>query len=138
MYLLDTDIYTLYLCGNTNVDFRFKQVKSIGVHISEVTVSELLKGRLATVKNAGLIGGERLVSAYNLLSLQVAALQDINIVPYTLAAEAIYSTYDTKVRRVGTNECRIAATTQTLGFTVVTANARHFDAIGCAHENWSV
>ncbi len=50
----------------------------------------------------------------------------------------IYSSYDSKIRRIGTNDCRIAAIAQTLGFTVITANARHFDAIGCAHEDWSI
>ncbi len=50
----------------------------------------------------------------------------------------IYSSYDSKIRRIGTNDCRIAAIAQTLGFTVITATARHFDAIGCAHEDWSI
>ena len=77
--------------------------------------------------------------AYGLLLKTVRDLQDFQHLLYTAEMEALYQAWPAVVKRVGTHDCRIAATAIIYGFTVVTGNTRHFEAIpGVTVEDWSV
>ncbi len=65
----------------------------------------------------------------------IAAFQ---ILPYTDEAEQLYQSWTAKQKRVGPNDCRIAASAILAGFTVVTCNGKDFSTIPeLIWQDWS-
>ena len=57
---------------------------------------------------------------------------------YTPEMEALYQSWLAAVKRVGTRDCRIAATAIVLGFTVITANLSDYQPIpNVQTDNWN-
>jgi predicted nucleic acid-binding protein len=66
------------------------------------------------------------------------ALQFFQVLPYTIQSEHIYQSLATKVKRIGTQDCRIAATACFKGYILVTINVVDFKRIGIAPvEDWT-
>jgi tRNA(fMet)-specific endonuclease VapC len=60
------------------------------------------------------------------------------IVPYTPEADSVFQTFPSGVKRVGTNDCRIAATAIANNLTVVTRNTRDYAKIpNVKFEDWT-
>ena len=54
-------------------------------------------------------------------------------------AERLFRSWPAAVKRVGANDCRIAASAVVRGYTVVTCNGKDFGRIpGVAFEDWTV
>ena len=68
----------------------------------------------------------------------IRSLSALQILPYTDEAEQLYQSWTAKQKRVGPNDCRIAASAILAGFTVITCNGKDFSAIpGVAWQDWS-
>ncbi len=66
------------------------------------------------------------------------ALSSFQILPYTDEAEQLYQSWPAKQKRVGPNDCRIAASAIVAGLTVVTCNQKDFSTVpGLVWEDWS-
>ncbi len=66
-------------------------------------------------------------------------LRQFQTLPYTEADEDLYQSWSAAVKRVGTRDCRVAASAINRRLTVVTANLRHFQQIpGVQAVDWSV
>ena len=142
MYLLDNDTYSQFQQGHERITRRILSMPCGSPWLPAVLVEEQLRGRLAVL--AGLnptrrADALRVPQAYDLLLKTLRDLQDFQHLPYTLEMEVLYQSWPAAVKRLGTHDCRIAATAIVHGFTVVTCNTRHFEAVpGVTVEDWSV
>jgi tRNA(fMet)-specific endonuclease VapC len=140
MYVLDTNIVSSLLDQrrkNLNLSRRILAEAPEHLFVSLITVEEIISGGLSSVNRARQT--PIIVSKYKDFGWLFDTLHQFQILPYTSAAEQIYRAMTTRQKRVGTQDCRIAATAMALGYTVVTANTTDFYNIGgLAVEDWTI
>ena len=95
-----------------------------------------LQGALASVQK---VKRESFVTkAYQYFEDLFTALHRFQILSYTPKAENIYQSLPAKIKRIGTQDCRIAAIAKAYEFTVITVNVNDFISIGIANvEDWT-
>ena len=137
MYLFDTDIVSLVKHGHRNASARVAATPPEQRFISVVTVEEVLRGCLADI-NASTRNISRLIAAHDRLQDMQAYLSEWKVLPFDhVAAHQCTDLLKRKVR-VHTHDLRIAAIALSRGFTVVTANMRHFEKVpGLDVEDWT-
>jgi len=141
VYALDTDTLTLHFRGHPQITRRVLSAPQNSLWLPAPVVEEQLRGRLSTLSglNATRAADSRkLPQAYQDLLETAHALHGFQHLAYTPEAEALFQSWPTAVKRVGTRDCRIAATAIVHGFTVITCNLSHFQTIpGVKLEDWS-
>jgi tRNA(fMet)-specific endonuclease VapC len=140
VYLLDTNIVSTLLDQRRSNQFlahtTLKQ-PSDRLFISIITVEEMMRGELGGIHR--LRHRPNVVTVYRAFEGLFEALHRFQIVSYTTEIEQIYQSMSWEQKRVGTQDCRIAATAMSHGFTVVTANTSDFYKIGgVAVEDWTI
>ena len=135
-YLLDTDSASLAFRGNERVRTRIRQASMPGVWLSSIAAEEIMRGAL------GSISANRdkatAITAYELFSWSLEAVCEYRIYPYDKQAARVYASFSAQVKRIGTQDCRIAASAIAAGWIVVTANQKDFSRIpGVQFEDWS-
>lgn len=140
MFLIDTDTLSAALAGtNPILTRRILETLPSKLFVSIVTIEENLRGRLDYVRKCEQAKNQKgLSESYDLLQRTIEQVTQFQVAPVDEAALAIYQTYPASVLRVGKQDCKIAATAASRGWIVITRNARHFDRIGVAHEDWTV
>jgi tRNA(fMet)-specific endonuclease VapC len=139
MYLFDNNTLKLYLAGEPNTVRRVGEYPK-QIFLSSVAAEELLVGRMD--------GTNRARSSRTSLCLPqahqnfVRSLEDdLRLLPlfvYSDEAEQIFQALPASVKRIGPQDCRIAAQAIAHGMIVVTRNLRDFTAIGAPCDDWSV
>ena len=134
-YLLDADSASLALNGNERVRSRIR-AQAPSVWLSVIAAEEMTRGAL------GLINKNRdkasLTADYNFFTRLLNYFCEYRIHPYDTQAALIYATFSAQVKRVGTQDCRIAASAIAAEWVVVTANRKDFTQIpGVQFEDWS-
>ncbi len=137
MYILDTDTYSNLLRGNEAIQRRVSQSPSGSVYICAITPEEMLRGRLDYINQLRTRKDSRLSFAYDLLLDIVRELNRISILRYDDDADKIFEAWPAATKRIGSQDCRIAATALANGFKVITANISHFSKITDQYEDWS-
>lgn len=139
MYLLDTSIVSNFLDERRfypQLTAKILNQPPESIFISIITVEEILQGALASVQKTK--RKPSVVVAYQYFEELFSALNRFQILDYTASAELIYQSLPAKVKRIGTQDCRIAAIAKANKFTVVTVNVNDFVAIGLADvEDWT-
>jgi tRNA(fMet)-specific endonuclease VapC len=139
MYLLDTNIVSLLISERRNNLNLLQQVlakEPEHLFVSVITVEEILSGSLSVVNR--LRHAPTIVNKYQEFHEVFEALQPFQIVLYTAAADQVYRSMTAQQKRVGTQDCRIAATAIALDYTVITANTADFMKIGGVRlEDWT-
>lgn len=133
-YLLDTDSASLAFEGNERVRRRIRQAS--GVRLSSIAAEERVRGALNLIhKNRDKAS---LPAAHDFLIRLLVDICNYRIHPYNEEAARIYASFPAQVKRVGTQDCRIAASAIASGWIVVTANQKDFSRIpGVQFEDWS-
>ena len=138
MYLLDTSVVSNFLDERRyypQLTTRILNQPSEQIFISIITVEEILQGALASVQKAK---RKSFIKAYQYFQDLFSALHRFQILSYTSEAEAIYQSLPAKIKRIGTQDCRIAAIASANRFTIVTVNANDFVSIDLANvEDWT-
>ena len=132
MFVLDSDTTTLFFHANQSVVRRVFSQPPGAVLLPAITVEEQLRGRfsfLSSLNPTRAADRLKVPLAYTLLLETVKRLQQFQHLPYTADMEALYQSWPASVKRIGTRDCRIAATAIVTGFTVVTCNLSHFQLI---------
>jgi tRNA(fMet)-specific endonuclease VapC len=136
-YLLDTDIFSLFLQNDPNV------VRSVVAHLSNpmavsiVTVQEVWDGWAAAIAQAKT--ADRLAATYARLTETINELRNWSVVTFPVGAVARYNSLKKQKLNVAGNDLRIASIALEIGATVVTRNSRDFSRIpGVVIEDWSV
>ncbi len=139
MYLLDTSVVSNFLDERRYYPQLTAKILSQPpeqIFISVITVEEILQGALASVQKAK--RKPSVTKAYQYFEELFLALNRFQILPYTSAAEKIYQSLSAKTKRIGTQDCRIAAIASTNSFIIVTVNVDDFVSMNLADvENWT-
>ena len=131
MYLLDTSVVSNFLDERRyypQLTARILNQPPEQIFISIITVEEILQGALASVQKAK--RKSSVTKAYQYFDNLFSALHCFQILSYTSEAEVIYQSLPAKIKRIGTQDCRIAAIASTNDFTVITVNVNDFVSIG--------
>lgn len=140
MYLLDTSIVSNYLDERRTSPYLTDKILTTPpeqIFISVITVEEILQGALGSIQRVR--KKSSVINAYQSFEELFKALHLFQILPYTSEAEQIYQSLSTKIKRVGTQDCRIAAIARSKGYIVVTANFSDFEKIGIVQvEDWTI
>ena len=132
MFVLDSDTTTLFFNGNEKVVQRVLAAPDDAIYLPAIVVEEQLRGRmalLASLNPARMSDRPKVPLAYDLLLKTVRDLRRFEHLPYTAEMEALYQSWPAAVKRMGTRDCRIAATAIILGFTVITCNLSDYEPI---------
>ncbi|MEN9566581.1 MAG: hypothetical protein RLZZ69_1777 [Cyanobacteriota bacterium] len=139
MYLLDTSIVSNFLDERRFYPQLTESILSQPpelIFISIITVEEILQGALASVQKTK--RKPEVAVAYQYFEELFSALNQFQILSYTPEAEMIYQSLTTKIKRIGTQDCRIAAIAKANKLTVVTVNVNDFVDIGLVDvEDWT-
>ena len=139
MYLLDTSIVSNFLDERRyfpQLTQRILSNQPEQLFISVITVEEILQGALAAIQKAK--RKSSVTTAYQYFEQLLAALCRFQILSYTVEAEHIYQSLPAKVKRIRTQDCRIAAIAGSKRYIVVTANVTDFKKIGIVDvEDWT-
>lgn len=137
LFVLDTDLLTLYYRGDPVVVRRVDGQPTASLAISVMTVDEQLTGWYTLTRRAR--QPKEIAQAYANLAEAVVRLAKWRILPYT--ESAIARVVQLKVLRlnVGLMDLRIAAIALENGAVVVTRNRRDFSRVpSLSVEDWSV
>ena len=135
-YLLDTDSASLAFKGNERVRARIRQASSPGVWLSIIAAEEITRGALAFINTNR--DKAAMIAAYVLFSEALQSICEYRIHPYDAQAARVFASFPASVRRIGSQDCRIAASAIAAGWTVVTVNQKDFSRIpGVQFEDWS-
>ncbi len=139
VYLLDTNIVSTFLDRQRNSPNLTKRILSEQpehLFISLITIEEIMRGALGEVNRFR--QKSSIINAYHEFGNLFDALHRFQILPYTDSAHQIYQAMTPEQKRVGTQDCRIAATAISLGYVVVTVNISDFYKIGgVIIEDWT-
>jgi tRNA(fMet)-specific endonuclease VapC len=133
-YLLDTDSASLAFEGNERVRSRIRQAS--GVWLSSIAAEERVRGALNLIQKSR--DKPSLPAAQDFLTRLLVDISSYDIHPYNEQAARIFASFSAQVKRVGSQDCRIAASVIAAGWIVVTANQKDFSRIlGVQFEDWS-
>ena len=138
MFVLDTDTYSNFLRGSIPIKRRIAQAPTGSVYLCAVTPEEMLRGRLDYINQLRTRKDARLPLAYDFLLDLVRDLNRISILRYDEEADRIFQDWPAAIKRLGSQDCRIAAVAQANGFMVITSNTAHFSKIGVVCKDWNV
>jgi tRNA(fMet)-specific endonuclease VapC len=136
LYVLDTDITTLYRRGHEAVMRHALRHTPEELAITVITIEEQLSGWYALLRQAR--ASADLARVYDRLVETVMFFSSIHILSFTQPAVAQYEQLRSMRLHIGTMDLRIAAITLTYGATLATRNVQDFQRIpGLAIEDWT-
>jgi tRNA(fMet)-specific endonuclease VapC len=140
LYILDTDIITLFGQQNTVVMSRVaaaRQVHEVAVTaITAITVDESYAGWHARIRKAR--KPPEIADAFAGLATAAGVFGSFSIIPFPLPAIQRFERLKKLRLNAGPNDLRIAAIALEAGATVVTRNLRDFRRVpGLVSEDWS-
>jgi tRNA(fMet)-specific endonuclease VapC len=137
LYVLDTDVLTLFEKGDPVVIRNVIAHTADGLAITVISVEEQLSGWYAQVRRVK--RRDLLAQAYQRLATNVEFLADMLILPFPEPAIVRYENLKTLGLNVRKMDLRIAAVTLEHGGILVTRNLRDFQRIpNLIVENWAV
>lgn len=135
MYLLDTDSTSLAFYHNAVILSRIQNALA-PVRLSSIAAEEFLKGALGLINRQRDKPGE--AAAHALLRQTLEEVCRYEVLAYDDEAARVFTSFPSQVKRIGTQDCRIAASAISRGWIVVTANRKDFSRIpGVQFEDWS-
>lgn len=135
-YLLDTDIYSLYLRRHAVVIESVARHENDDLSITIISVQELWGGWSAALAKART--PDELAHGYRMLTETITALKQWRVTTCSAAAIARHQSLKKQKLNIGANDLKIASIALETGATVVTRNLRDFQRVpGLACEDWS-
>lgn len=129
-FALDTDVLTLILLGHPSIVPKLGADPSREYVVPAIVVEELLRGRLAVIRDAEAGRAKvRIDRAYELLVDTIDSLHSFKILQYPPQAETQFQEWKSQKVRASTHDLRIAATCVVGGATLVSRNRRDFERV---------
>jgi predicted nucleic acid-binding protein len=133
-YLLDNDTFNHILRNHPVVTKKLRNTEAGSVALSAVAALESLRGSLAIISQTEAKGFKptKVFSsgvAYNDFVTIITAISQFAILPFDDASDVTFRSWPENVKRIGPNDCRIAASAIVHGLIVVTCNTSHFEQI---------
>src|SRR5215813_13583806 len=136
LWVLDTDMLTLWLRGQETVAARVATTPPQQLAVTIVTIEEVLGGWYTQVRRAR--DDQQIARAYEAHQQTVEFTRGIQLLPFDLLAIRHYRQLRTHHRRIGTNDLRIAAIVLEQQGILVTRNTTDFaDIPGLQLDDWS-
>jgi tRNA(fMet)-specific endonuclease VapC len=136
LYVLDTDILTLFQTGHAAVARRVQQCAQAQLAVSVISVEEELTGWYTKLRRAK--KRDQFARAYQRLADLVAFLSQFRILAFPEPAIVRYEQLRTSLRKMNKNDLRIAAIALEHVGTIITRNIRDFQQVpGLPIEDWS-
>lgn len=139
MTAFDTDVLSELLLGTPAYVQRADMLLAADRVVPIVALEEVLRGRLDAIRRAQ-AGRIRLTlsRAYDHLRDALEDTRVYRILPYTIAADALFQGWRAAKVRVGSNDLRIAAICVDHGATLATRNARDYAQVpGLTFDVWN-
>jgi tRNA(fMet)-specific endonuclease VapC len=124
LYVLDTDILTLYQTGHAAVVANARKHFGSPLTVSVISVEEQLSGWYTRLRRAK--KPDELAAVYQRLTDTAQSLARFRILSFTVAAIRRYEALRAKYPKLSKNDLRIAAIVLEAGGVLVTRNARDF------------
>jgi tRNA(fMet)-specific endonuclease VapC len=136
LWVLDTDLLTLWLRGQETIAARVATTPPQQLAVTIITIEEVLGGWYTQVRRAR--DDQQLARAYEALQQTVEFTRGIQLLPFDLPGIRRYRQLRTHHRRIGTNDLRIAAIVLEQQGILVTRNTTDFaDIPGLQLDDWS-
>jgi tRNA(fMet)-specific endonuclease VapC len=124
LYVLDSDVLSLFQAGNSKIATRVDRCAPGEVATTAISIDEQLRGWFSLVRKAK--KPSQIAFAYERLARSVSHLSQMRILTYTETAIATYEQFKkSKVSRGG-NDLRIAVIALENSPTIVTRNVSDF------------
>lgn len=137
LFILDTDILSLYQLGNPNVCKHVAEHPPQVLAVTIITVEEQLSGWYTLRRRVK--DQQRLARVYERFTENVKFLAQVHVVSFPETAIARYGDLLRMKLGVRGNDLRIAAIALDLAATMVTRNRKDFERVpGLAVEDWSI
>lgn len=137
IYVLDTDIFSLFMRGNEHVHKHVLRVPVDCLAVTIITIEECLTGWYSQIRKAR--RDERLLRAYTSLQQTLQFLRDVHVLGIDQDALATYHALRARHRRIAVNDLRIAAIALNHFAVLVTHNRGDSAEIeGLTCEDWSL
>ncbi len=137
LWILDTDIITLFQTQNPLIKQRIDRVKSEDIAVTVITVEEQMRGWLDVIRQSS--EAKRLKWGYLGLRQGVEFFNIIRILDFDEKAINIYTELKQQKIRIGTQDLRIASIVISHNGILVTRNQRDFSRIpDLQFEDWTV
>ena len=137
LYVLDTDILTLYQRDHVAVSENIALHDPDDLAISVITVEEQLSGWYSVLRQAK--SKPKLARAYSQLATCVESLSNLHVLSFSEACIDRFDSLRAAQISVRTMDLRIAACVLEFGGTLVSRNIRDFSQVpGLVVEDWSV
>jgi tRNA(fMet)-specific endonuclease VapC len=137
VYSLDSDTVNGILKRNATIVSHIRAERPVNLWICTIVIEELV-GKQVSHINTLRSQRKPLERESRFLADLIKAFSSFQILPYTDEAERLYHSWPAKQKRVGPNDCRIAASAIVAGLTVVTCNQKDFSSIpGLIWQDWS-
>jgi len=137
LYILDTDILSLYQLGNATVRQRIAEHAPSDLTVTIITVEEQLSGWYTLRRRVK--GREKIARVYERFTENVRFLTRVQITSFSESAIRRYEELIGMKLGVRGNDLRIAAIALDLSATLVTRNRQDFQRVpSLPIEDWSV
>ncbi len=139
MTAFDSDVFTLITQGHESYRVRLSQIAVGEQAIPLVVLEESIRGRLNSIRKAETAKQQqKIVSAYDRFFEVIADSHRYRVLPYTIAAHALFTAWRTAKIRIGTQDLRIAAICVVHGAKLITRNRRDYELVpGLSLEIWT-
>jgi len=141
VYILDTDILTLFERGHPGVVTRVGQTPFHELGITVITAEEQIRGRLAQIRRHSSNRSQILeyLESYRWFRETVETIRDFSILDYDARAHAVYESLRQQKLRIGTSDLRIASITLSVGGILISRNSIDFSKVaGLVIQDWTV
>lgn len=136
LYVLDTDILTLFQSGHSVVVRHVQGCPADQLAVSVISVEEQLTGWYTKLRRAK--KRDQLARAYQRLAHSVSFLSHLQILPFPEPTIVRYEDLRDAHRHIGKNDLRIAAIVLEHAAILVTRNLQDFQQVpGLKIEDWS-
>ena len=137
MYSLDSDTVNGLVRGHPSIVKRVQAQNPDELWVCTIVLEELVGKQISHI-NTLRSGRKSFGRESEFLTKLMGVLSVFPILSYTDAAEELDLSWSAQQRRIGPNDCRIAASAISIGLTVITCNGKDFSAIpGVVWQDWS-
>jgi tRNA(fMet)-specific endonuclease VapC len=138
-YILDTDCFSLWQQNHPMMVQRV-EVNAENLAVTIVTVEEVIRGWFNVINQASAPSqADKLVWGYTRLWDTLDDFKNLNILKFDQNASTIYTEFHRQIRRIGTQDLRIAAIVLANNAILVTRNNRDFSQVpDLVQEDWTI
>ncbi|MGB8698609.1 MAG: type II toxin-antitoxin system VapC family toxin [Thermosynechococcaceae cyanobacterium] len=136
LWILDTDHVSLFQRDHPQIVKQLAEAAPADISITIITLEEQIRGRFNMIRRAA--SPSELILAYRNLHITFDSLKSFDILDFSPAAGAIYSSLLEYKIKIGTQDLRIAAIALYINGILVTRNQRDFAKVpNLVIEDWS-